>query len=148
MQKELLEYIRKNRREYQKTILESIGFEVYECERYNINISISLAIVDTQSSVYLEEFTKTLRGTDKFITLDDHIYCVLFPFTDTAQGVKAVSNLLNEFEMRNFSEKIYLGVVNLEDCQIPEREIGRLFDILEYAIENGMNNIPLNTTNF
>lgn len=146
MQKELLEDIRKKRRKYQKNILESIGNEVYDCGRYKVNIS--LAIVDTQSRTHLEEFANTLRNTDKFIVLDDHVYCVIFPFTDIVQGVKAISNLLSKFEMKNFSEKIYLGVVNLEDCQIPEREIGKLFDILEYAIENGMNNIPLNTTNF
>lgn len=144
MQKELLEDIRKNRRKYQSIILESIGHEVYESERYKINIS--LALVDTESKTHIEEFANPLRDTDKFIVLDDHTYCLLLPFTDTAQGVKAVSNLLNKFEMNNFAEKIYLGVVTLDNSQIPEREIGRLFDIVEYAIDNGMNNIPLNST--
>lgn len=146
MQKDLLLDIRRNRRKYQKSILEAIGYEAYECGRYKVNLS--LAVLDSDSTVHLEEFAQTLRDTDTVIVLDEHTYCLIFPFTDTAQGVKAASNLLSKFEMKNFSAKIYLGVVNIENCEMPEREIGKLFDILEYAISNGMNNIPLNSTSF
>ena len=143
MHKELLTDIRNNRRKYQKLILDSIENEVYACERYKINISI--AIGETDSSTHIEELAMTLRETDKFIILDEHTFCVVFPFTNIEQGIKAASNLLGKFEMGNFSEKIYMGVVTIEDCDRPEVQVVKLFDILEYAIENGINNIPLDT---
>lgn len=143
MQKELLKDIRNNRKKYQKLILDAIENEVYECERYKINLSIALG--DTDSSSDVKELAKTLRETDKLIILDEHICCVVFPFTDIAQGIKAASNLLSKFEMENFSQKIYMGVVTIEDCDRPQVQVVKLFDILEYAIENGINNIPLDT---
>lgn len=143
MRKELLTDIRNNRKKYQKLILDSIENEVYECERYKINISIAIGV--TNSSAHIKELAMTVRETDKFIILGEHICCIIFPFTNMEQGIKAASNLLSKFEMGNFSEKIYMGVVTIEDCDRPEMQVVKLFDILEYAIENGINNIPLDT---
>ena len=146
MADQLSKDIHTSREEYQKRILESIENEVYECERYKINSS--LVIGDVSAGTHINEFSQEIRETDKFILLDSHTCCMIFPFTDTAQGVKAASNLLSKFEMKHFSEKVYFGIVNIEDCKSPTTQVGHLFDILEFAISNRMNNIPLNTTSF
>lgn len=146
MQKELLEQIRVNRKQYEEAILTSIKDDVYNYERYKANFS--LAIGAACSNVDLENFSNMIRPTDKFIILDEYLCCVVFPFTDAQQGIKAASNLLSKFESQFFSEKIYLGVVNAQECSTPEGLISRLFDILKSSIENGMENMPLDHISF
>lgn len=146
MQKELLEEITLNREAYQKTIIEAISDNIYQCERYSVNFT--LAIGATLCKIDIKDFSKKVRKTDKFIILDDHICCAVFAFTDSAQGIKAASNLLSEFEMQFFSEEIYLSVINAEDCESAEKQVEKLLDILDYAIRNGMHNIPLDSTSF
>ena len=144
MQKELLEDIKINHQKYVEQILEAIQNEIYQYERYEVNFS--LAIGATCSKVDMEGFAKLIRETDKFIILDEHICCVVFPFTDAGGGIKAASNLLSKFEMQFFSEKVYIGIVNAKDCETPAKQTEALFQILKYAIENGMQNMPLDNT--
>ena len=146
MQKELLEQIRVNRKKYEENILASIKDYVYNYERYKSNFT--LAIGAACSDVDLEKFSSMIRPTDKFIILDEQLCCVIFPFTEADQGIKAVSNLLSKFERQFFSEKIYLSVVNAEEFTTPESMLNRLFNILKSGIENGMENMPLDHISF
>ena len=146
MNKELLEDIRINRKEYEKKILESIKDFNYNFERYKANFSLAIGAVCNE--IDMEGFSQLIRETDKFIILDNHICCIVFPFTDAQQGIKAASNLLNEFEMKFFSHKIYIGIINAEECNSRIKQVEGLFDILKSSVENGMNNIPLDKTNF
>jgi hypothetical protein len=146
MQKELLEQIRTNRKRYEETIINSIQDYIYNYDRYKANFT--MAIGAACNNVDLESFSSMIRPTDKFIILDEQLCCVIFPFTDAEQGIKAASNLLSKFESQFFSEKIYLGVVNAEECSTPEGLISRLFDILKSSIENGMENMPLDHISF
>ena len=146
MQKEILENIRINRKIYETKILESIKDFTYNYERYGANFTLAIGAVCDE--IDMEGFSELIRETDKFIILDNHICCIVFPFTDAEQGTKAASNLLNEFEMKFFSQKIYIGIINAAECSSPTRQIEGLFDILKSSVENGMNNIPLDKTNF
>jgi len=146
MEKELLEDIRLNRQKYGQTILDALKNQIYECERYKVNFS--LAIGATLSDMDIQKFSEMIRETDEFIILNKNICCIVFPFTDHAQGIKAASNLLSKFEMKFFSEKIYLSVANTEECPTPDIHIQQLFDILVNAISNGMNNMPIDSTSF
>ncbi len=146
MQKELLDDIRINRKNYEEKILSSIKSDIYQNERYNVDFT--LAIGATLSEVDMEGFSALIRETDKFIILDSHICCAVFPFTDASQGVKAASNLLSKFEMQYFSEKIYIGIVNTSSCETPAMQVSKLFDILKFSVSHGMNNMPLDNTSF
>jgi hypothetical protein len=146
MEKELLEDIRSNRHKYGQIILDSLKNKIYECERYKVNFS--LAIGATLADMDIRKFSEMIRETDEFIILDKNVCCIVFPFTDHAQGIKAASNLLSQFEMKFFSQKIYLSVANTEECPTPDIHIQQLFDILVNAISNGMNNMPIDSTSF
>lgn len=146
MEKALLDDIRLHREKYGQKIIESLKDQIYECERYKVNFT--LAIGATSSDIDMKNFSDIIRETDRFIVLDDHICCIAFPFTDHDQGLKAASNLLSKFEMQFFSKKVYLGIANTEECPSPEVHIQQLFDVLVYAITNGMNNIPMDSTCF
>lgn len=146
MQKELLEDIRVNRKIYETKILESIKEFNYNHERYNANFTLAVGAICDE--IDMEGFSQMIRETDKFIILDDHICCIVFPFTDAEQGLKAASNLLSEFEMKFFSQKIYIGIVNAAETSSPAKQIERLFDILKSSIENRMYNMPLDNTSF
>jgi len=146
MEKELLDKVQLNRHKYGQTILDALKDQIYECERYKVNFSLALGA--TLSDIDMHKFSEMIRETDKFIILDNNICCIVFPFTDYAQGVKAASNLLSKFEMKFFSEKIYLGIANTEECPAPDIHVQQLFDILIYAVSNGMNNLPIDSTSF
>ena len=109
---------------------------------------LSLSIGATRSEVDMESFAKLIRETDRFIILDKHLCCIVFPFTDAAQGIKEASNLLSKFEMQFFSEKIYIGIVSAAECETPAKQTEKLFYILKYSIENAMENMPLDSTSF
>ncbi len=146
MQIELLEDLKLNRKSYEGKILDSIKENIYQHERYNV--AFTLALGATPSEVDMKGFASLIRESDKFIVLDNHICCVVFPFTESAQGIKAASNLLSTFEMKCFSEKIYLSIVNADDCETPEHQVQKLFDILKFSIQHGMENVPLDSLSF
>jgi len=85
-----------------------------------------------------------LRETDTLIELNDNLACVIFNFSDSSEGIKAASNLLLAFETHNFAQDVFLSVVNAKDCSNTNKQINKLFNVLEFALSNGMNNIPLN----
>jgi hypothetical protein len=146
MQTELLEELKLNRKVYEQKVLTSIKDDIYQNERYDVNFTLALGA--TCSEVDMEEFSGLIRESDRFIILDKHICCVVFPFTDSAQGVKATSNLLSKFEMKFFSQKIYLSIVNARDCETPEHHVQKLFDVLKFSIQHGMHNMPLDNVSF
>ena len=146
MQKNILEDIRINLKKYESKILESIEDFNYNHERYNANFTLAIGAICDE--INMECFSQIIRETDKFIILDNHICCIVFPFTDAEQGLKAASNLLSEFEMKFCSQKIYIGIVNAAETSSPTKQIERLFDILKSSVENGMHNMPLDNTSF
>lgn len=146
MQKKLLEQIRVNRKQYDEMIMNSIQDYIYNYERYKANFTLAIGAV--YSGIDLQKFSTMIRPTDKFIILDEYLCCIVFPFTEADQGIKAASNLLSKFESQFFSEKIYLGVVSAEEFSTPEALLNTLFDILKSSIENGMENMPLDHISF
>lgn len=146
MEKELLEDIQLHRQQYGQTVTDALKDKIYECERYKVNFSLALGA--TLTDIDMNKFAEMIRETDELIILSNNVCCIVFPFTDHAQGVKAASNLLSKFEMKFFSQKVYLSVVNTEECPTPDFHVQQLFDILVYAISNGMNNLPIDSTSF
>ncbi len=146
MESKLLEDLRQNRKDYEKKVLESIKDNIYQRERYNVDFTLALGA--TPSEMDMEIFSTLIRESDRFIILDKHICCVVFPFTNSADGIKATSNLLSKFEMKFFSQKIYLSIVNANDCDTSDHQIQKLFDVLKFSIEHGMANMPLDNVSF
>jgi len=143
----LLEEIRNNRDNFEAKILDAIGESIYQCERYDVRFSLALGATYSDK-VDMTEFKNYTRETDRAILFDKHFVCIIFNFVDADKGIKAASNLLSKFEMQFFAQKVYLGVVNIEECSSAEKQVKQLFDIVEDAISNGMNNIPLNEIAF
>jgi len=147
MQERLLEEIRTHRKEYEAEILACIQDNVYQNERYKVNFSLAIGATPS-SKVDVQIFAHLIRKTDKFFILGKHISCAVFSFVDSEQGLKAASNLLSQFEVKFFAEEIYLSILNVEDCTNVEKRVNELFSILEFAISNKMNNIPLDEISF
>ncbi len=148
MKSELLDDLKTNRKTYEKRVLDTIQDYIYQNERYNVNFTLAIGATQVCSDVDMKGFSGLIRESDKFIVLNDHICCIVFPFTDSAQGIKAASNLLSKFEMTFFSQKIYLSIVNANDCETPEHQVQKLFDILKFSVTHGMENVPLDNVSF
>ena len=141
MKNELIKHVRENLADYEKKVLKAIEPYNYEKERYDIDFAI--AVGATLDDVNMAAFSQTIRLTDSFISLDEHVSGVVFAFNDTENGIKATSNLLNKFELQFFSNKIFLGIISSEDETVPEQQVKKVFETLCYGIEQGMSNIPL-----
>ncbi len=141
MKNELIKHVRENLAQYEAKVLNAIEPYNYEKERYDIDFAI--AVGATFDDVDMASFSQAVRLTDTFVSLDKNVCGVVFAFNDTENGIKAASNLLNKFEMKFFSNKIYLGIISSEDETVPEKQVKKLFETLLYGIEQGMHNLPL-----
>jgi len=141
LKKKLIKHIRENLAKYESRVLQAIKPYSYEKERHGINFSI--AVGATLDDVDMASFSQVIRLTDTFVFLDENVCGVVFGFNDTENGIKAASNLLNKFELKFFSNKIYLGIISSEDESSPEKQVKKLFETLCHGIQHGMSNIPL-----
>ncbi len=135
----LLEYMRKERYDYQKKILDSITDFIYRDERYNARFAIMLMCSKEES--YTEEiFEKILRKTDLHIKVDKHIDAVVFDSVTNDSYIKAAENI--EYSLQKEKQSLFfISVVDSENYKndyFPM--VHELFDILEYAIENNFSN--------
>lgn len=142
MHTDLLLEIKENKELFEKIILEAIEENIYQYERYGVKFSLALGAINN-AEIKMDSFGAMLRKTDKFIVVSKHVACAVYSFSDTKQGLKAASNLLNQFENYYFSEEIFLSVINVDDCSSSDKQIKKLFNVVEFAISQGMNNIPL-----
>ena len=141
MKKVLVQQINNNIATYEAQLLECIKRYAYEKDRYGINYSIAIAITNREHK--MDDFQKTIRLTDSFVSLDENLYGVIFASADTELGIKAASNLLHKFEMQFFNSSIYLGIISSEDENDGTKMVKKLFTTLTHSIVEGMQNMPI-----
>jgi len=85
--------------------------------------------------------TKMLRRTDKLISLNENLACVVFDSTSEDFYVKAAENLNKILENMDYKNNFFLSVADSEDFDFNYLEmINKLCDRLEYAVKNKLCN--------
>ncbi len=133
------EQIKIDRKKYYKEILDNLDEYAYRDKRYHINFSLAIGLSD--ETIDLSEFKNSKRKTDKFISLEKNLYCIVLDCTNDNSEIKATLNLQHEFQEKHFGKKLFIGVVCSKDYDNENNMINSLFDILEYSIDNNMNGI-------
>jgi len=134
----LLKLIRDNREKYTSIIDRYMQDFVYRSKRYEQHFSLSIGLCDFDTD--LKSFESFIRQTDKFIILEDNMCCVILDCAPSCSGLKAANNMLAGFQSRYFSKSLFSSVVSSDEKKENLQMINELFYILEYAINNNMDN--------
>jgi len=132
-----------NKAELFKTVLNDIKEYKYRNTRYNLDFSI-VAVYCKEACVNLEELQKKLRKTDKVIYLNDNLCCVILDGVSEKECEKAAENVNYHLLQINANYKYYLSAADSKNYNSEYRDmIQNLFERLEYAIENNLENIVI-----
>jgi hypothetical protein len=131
----------KQRQLFQMRLLEEITDLNYAFTRYQINYSI--AIGHTEEAIDMTPLSTYLRKSDRLVVLDEHLCAIIFNHTDDEGGIKAANNLLTYFQTSYFSKSLYACVVTASNHSDPSQAVHALFDLLNYAVSQNMNNLIL-----
>lgn len=137
--RELLNFIRDNRKEHSNKMIENIIEYKYRDMRYKTDFAMMLIYVE--NIVYTKEvFENSLRLTDKHIELTPHMHAVVLDAVSAKSYLKAAENIqyaLQKHQKNNF----YISAVeSIEYKNDYNAMIKDLFDLLEYAVENNFQN--------
>lgn len=133
--------IKENRKMYHEAIINRLSHFSYRKKRYKLNFSIAIGLCDEQ--INLSEFIEIKRKTDDFIVLQNNLCCIIFDGADSDSAIKAAANMQTDFQYKYFNKKIFVSVVAAEDYDDDIAMVNSLFDILDYAISNDLDNIVI-----
>ncbi len=140
----MIDTIKENRRKYLNIIVNRIDDYFYKRKRYSQHFSLAIALSDPD--VDISAFNEHNRQTDMFIVLEKNLCCEVFDGTTAESGIKAAGILLTDFESRFYTKRIFTGIVFSNDYNTSSQMVNRLFDILEYAYANKMENVVVDDT--
>ncbi len=128
----------KNMQERLENKIEGILEEaIYELHRYEKECS--LALLFSNERIDRGMIKQMARQSDIVIEINEKAVFIVFTYTPEEGGIKATEKIILSLNP-SFSSKIYAGVVG---C-IPESSgtmlVRNLFNLLEFAIDNGHEN--------
>ncbi|MDF1880194.1 hypothetical protein JHD50_02560 [Sulfurimonas sp. MAG313] len=123
--------------EFEKTA-SLCGDFFYRYQRYEANFS--MALFYSCDPIDKSVFDNILRQSDKCLKLLDNLYAIVFDMTSQGSGMKAVENILAQYEAQHFSQKLYISFVSAEDFNTKEAMKSNLFSLLNYAIKEAKSN--------
>ncbi|PHR54174.1 MAG: hypothetical protein COA44_14095 [Arcobacter sp.] len=112
----------------------------YKFNRYNFDFTIVLLYSNTPlDSMFLQNH---IRKSDKLVNLQNNLFCLVLDMTSQEQGLKAIENLISLYEIKHFSQKLYISFANTQDYSDAQSIKSHLFSFLNYAVkENNYNQI-------
>jgi hypothetical protein len=138
---QILDNVKCNRHLYYETIIQNIEHFIYRDERYNASFSLAAVCSKEQTALNPDILHKELRKTDKIIRLSDDLLCIIFDYTTNSSYIKAAENLNSALKEIHFQENFYISTAESQEFATNYLNmINKLFDRLEFAIENNIYN--------
>jgi len=134
----MIKLLREKRKIYLDKIISNLNEYSYRSKRYNFEFSLALGLADEK--INLEKFAEMKRMTDTYIHLENNLYCIILDGTSADTAIKATSNLQTMFQRQYFNVKLFISVVSSSEYNSEYVMVNSLFDIIEYAINNNMDN--------
>lgn len=125
---------KENRQKYLNEIIGNLEEYSYRNKRYNINYAVALCFCTKDIS--LNELVRVKRKTDKYITLDSNLCCVVFDCIDAESSKKAVQNLKTEVEESCLGQEFFSHVATSIEYESPLKLTNSLFVKLEEFLED------------
>jgi len=135
--------IRKNEHQYMEILKEEGKEFFYRKERYGSEFSFIAVYCECKTAIDFNEIKKRLRSTDKLITLNDKLHCIILDSVDEEHYIKVAENINYNLLHLNTNNDYYLGTVHSKEYEVKEcsNMIYELFSRLEDALENNLKNI-------
>lgn len=125
----------------QKQLIDEIATFDYSFTRYKVNYSIAIAY--TENKIDMEAMNAFLRKTDHLVVLNEYTCAVVFDHANDEDGIKAANHLLTYFQAFHFGETLYACVVTASNYSDQSKMVHDIFQLLDYAISENMNNLIL-----
>lgn len=140
---DMYEYIKGHRSEIFEVVLNELSEYMYRHARYHVDFSI-VAVYCADAFINLETFQEKLRKTDKLIYLNDNLCCIILDGISEEACEKAAENVNYHLLQINVNQKYYISAADLKNCEPKYTDmIQSLFERLEYAIKNNLQNIVI-----
>lgn len=140
----MLEYIKSHKTELFETILNEISEYIYRNSRYDVKFSLVAVYCEEICSDDIDILEEKLRKTDKIIRLNDHLLCIILDGISAELCAKAAENVNYHLLEMHANRKYYLSAADSQNYNPTYKNMVRtLFDRLEYAIENNLDNIVI-----
>ncbi len=130
----MLAEIKQNRQNYVQEIINNLDEYSYRNKRYQINFA--LALIYCTKDINLNEIIDVKRRTDRYISLDKNLSCVVFDCIDSDSSKKAASNLQRQVEESCLYEELYMEVITSMEYESASKMTNYLFDMLEEFLYN------------
>lgn len=130
----MLAEIKQNRQNYVQEIINNLDEYSYRNKRYQINFA--LALIYCTKDINLNEIIDVKRRTDRYISLDKNLSCVVFDCIDSDSSKKAASNLQRQVEESCLNEDLYMEVITSMEYESASKMTNYLFDMLEEFLYN------------
>jgi len=137
--KNILSVLKKDRSVLHKKIMDNISEYIYRDKRYNSNFAVIAICSKKDITINYHKFMDKLRLTDKFISLNENLWCVILDSQSNEAYIKVAENMNIVLRHLDYEENFYMSVVNSKNYNKEYfNMINRLFERLEYAIENNI----------
>jgi hypothetical protein len=141
---DILKYIKTNRVELFETLLDAITEYKYRNTRYDVEFSLVAVYCENTFAKDIERLQKKLRQTDRLVYLNEHLCCAILDGISAELCAKAAENINYHLLEINDNNKYYLSAADSQNYNPKYKNMIRtLFDRLEYAIENNLDNIVI-----
>lgn len=130
----MLVEVKKSRQNYVQEIINNLDEYSYRNKRYHINFA--LALIYCTKNISLNEIIDVKRRTDKYISLDKNLSCVVFDCIDSESSQRAALNLQKQVEESCLSEDLFMEVITSIEYESAPKMTNYLFDTLEEFLYN------------
>lgn len=130
----MIRFEKENRQKYLNEIIDNLEEYSYRNKRYHINYAVALCFCTKDIS--LNELVTVKRKTDRYITLESNLCCVVFDCIDADSSKRAAQNLKTEVEENCLGEDFFLHVATSLEYESPLKLTNSLFRKLEEFLED------------
>jgi len=141
----MIDTLQEHRHYLQEQLVQRIAYFDYNFSRYNTHYTIAIVYISEEDG-NLNVLSKNLRKSDRLVMFQKNLCAVIFNSANETNGLKAANNLLTDLQALFFSKHLYMAVVTATHCKSSFQLVYDLFDLLQYAIKNNMNNLVLESS--
>lgn len=130
----MLVEVKKSRQNYVQEIISNLDEYSYRNKRYHMNFA--LALIYCTKDISLNDIIDVKRRTDKYISLDKNLSCVVFDCIDSESSQRAALNLQKQVENSCLNEDLFMEVITSMEYESAPKMTNYLFDTLEEFLYN------------
>lgn len=127
-------FIKENRQKYHDEIIDNLEEYSYRNKRYHVNYAVALCFC--VKDINLNELVKVRRKTDRYITLQSNLSCVVFDCIDAESSKKAAQNLKRDVKESCVEKDFFIFTSTSIEYESPLKLINSLFYKLEEFLED------------